>query len=38
MFEAKYEIEIQLENIPIQWLPKIEIYYPDLPQTNCEYT
>ena len=37
MFEAKYEIEIQLENIPIQWLPKIEIYYPDLPQFPIMY-
>ena len=37
MFEAKYEIDIAVEGIPLQWLPKIEIYYPDLPQFPIMY-
>lgn len=27
----KYEMNIGLENIPIEWIPKFELYYPDLP-------
>jgi len=29
--------EIRIKNIPIQWIPKIEIYYPDLPQFPIMY-
>ena len=27
----QYETKITLENIPVQWIPKFELYYPDLP-------
>ena len=37
MFSLKYETEITVSNIPIQWIPKIELYYPDLPQFPIMY-
>ena len=37
MFEAKYEADIEVKDIPVQWIPKIEIYYPDLPQFQIMY-
>ena len=37
MFEAKKEVQIKVSNIPLQWIPKIEIYYPDLPQFPIMY-
>lgn len=37
MFELKYQENIIIENLPIQWIPKIEIYYPDLPQFPIMY-
>ncbi len=37
MFEAKFVVDIEVENIPVQWIPKIEIYYPDLPQFPIMY-
>lgn len=29
--QLKYENIVEIDDIPIQWLPKIELYYPDLP-------
>lgn len=37
MFEAKHIVQIKISNIPLQWIPKIEIYYPDLPQFPIMY-
>ncbi len=37
MFEAKFEADIEVKDIPVQWIPKIEIYYPDLPQFPIMY-
>ncbi|MCC0647271.1 hypothetical protein [Clostridioides sp. ZZV15-6598] len=37
MFNLQYQIKIMVENVPIQWIPKIEIYYPDLPQFPIMY-
>ncbi len=37
MFKAKYIVQIKVYNIPLQWIPKIEIYYPDLPQFPIMY-
>ncbi len=37
MFEAKFEADIVVKDIPVQWIPKIEIYYPDLPQFPIMY-
>lgn len=37
MFEAKHETKIKISGIPLQWIPKIEIYYPDLPQFPIMY-
>lgn len=37
MFNLKYQTTITINNIPIQWIPKIEIYYPDLPQFPIMY-
>jgi hypothetical protein len=37
MFEAKKEVQIKVSNIPLQWIPKVEIYYPDLPQFPIMY-
>ena len=31
MEEIKYSCEIEIENVPVKWLPKIELFYPDLP-------
>ncbi|WP_428817673.1 hypothetical protein ACQR2L_05045 [Clostridium butyricum] len=36
-FALKYEISITLNQIPIQWIPKIELFYPDLPQFPIIY-
>lgn len=36
-FKLDNEIQIKIEDIPIQWIPKIEIYYPDLPQFPIMY-
>lgn len=37
MFDLKYKDTITIHNIPIQWIPKIELYYPDLPQFPIMY-
>lgn len=37
MFCLSHQIKIQISNIPIQWIPKIELYYPDLPQFPIMY-
>ena len=37
MFKLKYETRIEISGIPIQWIPKIELYYPDLPQFPIMY-
>lgn len=37
MFNLKYATTITIPNIPIQWIPKIELYYPDLPQFPIMY-
>lgn len=37
MFQLNYETEIVIQGIPIQWIPKIELYYPDLPQFPIMY-
>lgn len=37
MFVFNYETEIIIENIPLPWIPKIELYYPDLPQFPIIY-
>ena len=31
MKEIKYSCEVEIENVPVKWLPKIELFYPDLP-------
>ncbi len=35
--EIKYTSKIYISNVPIQWIPKIELYYPDLPQFPIIY-
>lgn len=37
MFTLKYEISVKICDIPLQWIPKIELYYPDLPQFPIMY-
>ncbi len=37
MFSLKYTITITIPNVPLQWIPKIELYYPDLPQFPIMY-
>lgn len=37
MFEFNNELEITISKIPLQWIPKIELYYPDLPQFPIIY-
>lgn len=37
MFRLQYEANITISNIPLQWIPKIELYYPDLPQFPIMY-
>lgn len=37
MFKLLNEAEITIENIPLPWIPKIELYYPDLPQFPIIY-
>ncbi len=37
MFKLRYETNVTINNIPIQWIPKIELYYPDLPQFPIMY-
>ena len=37
MFNLKYATTITISNVPIQWIPKIELYYPDLPQFPIMY-
>lgn len=37
MFQLKHKTEIIINGIPIQWIPKIELYYPDLPQFPIMY-
>ncbi|MGZ7147332.1 hypothetical protein [Bacillus sp. BC08] len=37
MFTLTYQGKIIIEKVPIQWIPKIEIYYPDLPQFPIMY-
>jgi len=33
----RYETEIEIKEIPIQWMPLFELYYPDLPQFPIVY-
>lgn len=35
--ELKYETSIELDKVPIQWIPKFELYYPDLPLVPIVY-
>lgn len=37
MFNLEHEIKIIIKDIPIPWIPKIELYYPDLPQFPIIY-
>lgn len=37
MFALNYETTIKICDIPLQWIPKIELYYPDLPQFPIMY-
>lgn len=37
MYNLKYKTTITIQNVPIQWIPKIELYYPDLPQFPIMY-
>lgn len=37
MFRLEYIHEIKIDDVPIQWIPKIELYYPDLPQFPIMY-
>ena len=37
MFQLKQKTEIIINGIPVQWIPKIELYYPDLPQFPIMY-
>ena len=37
MFQLNHQTEIKINGIPIQWIPKIELYYPDLPQFPIMY-
>lgn len=37
MFNLSYEATITVADIPVQWIPKIELYYPDLPQFPIMY-
>lgn len=37
MFELKNETVIEICDLPLQWIPKIELYYPDLPQFPIMY-
>lgn len=37
MFNLLYKTEVTLSNLPLQWIPKIELYYPDLPQFPIMY-
>ena len=37
MFELKNEFKISIPDIPVQWIPKIELFYPDLPQFPIMY-
>lgn len=33
----RYETYIELQDLPIQWIPTVELYYPDLPQFPIQY-
>jgi len=33
----KYETKIKIKDIPLQWIPRFESYYPDLPQFPITY-
>ncbi|HAN09346.1 MAG TPA: hypothetical protein DCP90_01900 [Clostridiales bacterium] len=35
--ELKNEMKITIANVPLQWIPKIEVYYTDLPQFPIMY-
>lgn len=37
MFKLNYETTITINHLPLQWIPKIELYYPDLPQFPIMY-
>ena len=37
MFSFRHEIKLRIDDLPIQWIPKIELYYPDLPQFPIMY-
>ncbi|KYG28195.1 hypothetical protein [Alkalihalobacillus trypoxylicola] len=37
MFRLRNEVIITIESIPLPWIPKIELYYPDLPQFPMIY-
>ena len=37
MISLNNTILVTISDIPIQWIPKIELYYPDLPQFPIMY-
>lgn len=37
MISLSHEIMIEIPELPVQWIPKIELYYPDLPQFPMMY-
>jgi hypothetical protein len=37
LFTLSYETTIKVFGLPLQWIPKIELYYPDLPQFPIMY-
>ena len=37
LFKLNHETIITICNLPLQWIPKIELYYPDLPQFPIMY-
>lgn len=37
MFSLINKVTVMISGIPIQWIPKIELYYPDLPQFPIMY-
>lgn len=37
MFSLIHKTKITIKNLPVQWIPKIELYYPDLPQFPIMY-
>lgn len=37
LYPIKYESNIKIKDIPLQWIPRFEFYYPDLPQFPTVY-